>query len=142
MAYRVTDEDVFGPACNSVTLTTGTVITDNNIAIVAPEATGTVSGQIEIEEAEEDDSVTLSFRQAADCGNGEEQIEVRSINVGGDYDEDTLAVHGSYGPVTLPTGIYTVVASVEGRTSVEVPDVEITNVDAPPELDAIVFPIE
>jgi hypothetical protein len=74
-------------------------------------STGTITGDVMIDGGSEDQHVTLSFRQIAQCeGSAEDQqIEVESVNIasGGSYDK------------SLPVGSYHVVAFTYGRTSQE-----------------------
>jgi len=74
-------------------------------------STGTITGDVMIYGGYEDQHVTLSFRQIAQCeGSAEDQqIEVESVNIasGGSYDK------------SLPVGSYHVVAFTYGRTTQE-----------------------
>ncbi|MBW1826644.1 MAG: DUF4382 domain-containing protein [Deltaproteobacteria bacterium] len=75
--------------------------------------TGTVSGKIEIVDGTDEQYVTLSFRQSAQC-DGDQQIELKSLNVSN---------NGSYSvilPVLPPgttTSSYSVVASTYNRNT-------------------------
>ena len=72
--------------------------------------TGTVSGKIEIVDGTDEQYVTLSFRQSAQC-DGDQQIELKSLNVGN---------NGSYSVIlpVLPAGTsYSVVASTYNRNT-------------------------
>jgi hypothetical protein len=90
--------------------------------------TGTISGTITITEPSDDQHVTISFRQSADCSGDIKDIELKSVNVanGGSYDEEIL-----------PYGTYTLVAWTYGRTTqsetVNIPGDETQN---------FVFPLE
>ncbi len=75
---------------------------DFTLPPVSVSETGTVSGHIDIANAEDTDSVKLSFRQVGTCNK---EIEVYSDNFGSGSD---------YG-IQLPAGVYTLVASSEGR---------------------------
>jgi hypothetical protein len=80
--------------------------------------TGTVSGEIEIGDPSPDQHVTLSFRQSAQCDPGvpgDQQIEVKSVNI---------AIPGSYS-VILPVGTYRVVASTHGSATQVYSDVVV-----------------
>ena len=70
-------------------------------------ATGTLSGTVTITGGGDEDVVTVSIRQDADCDGDIEEIEVASFNIanGGDYS------------VTLGEGSYTVVASTDGEVT-------------------------
>ncbi len=94
--------------------------------------TGTVSGDVEILDPSPDQHVTLSFRQSASCDPstpGDQQIEVKSVNV---------ANPGSYS-VILPKGTYTVVASTYGRTTQVYPDTVVVSKDSDTPLQKISF---
>jgi hypothetical protein len=83
--------------------------------------TGHVSGDVDINNADLDQHVTISFRQFWDCDGNEattddvSEFEVTSVNVGdgGDYD------------VILPAGFYDIVASSFGKTTLAITDVEV-----------------
>jgi hypothetical protein len=94
--------------------------------------TGTVLGEIEIVGGTDEQHVTLSFRQAADCSpvilGVDEQIELRSLNV---------ANFGSY-IVRLPVGDNTLVASTYGKATKNPNTVSVkSNIDIP--IDKIIF---
>ena len=94
--------------------------------------TGTVSGEVEIDQPSPDQHVTLSFRQSAACDPsvpGNSQIEVKSVNV---------ANPGSYG-VILPVGTYSVVASTYGRTTHVYPNAVIVSANTDTPLEKINF---
>lgn len=80
-------------------------------------STGNVSGSVFITGGTDEQHVTLSFRQLAQCegSSEEEQIQVKSLNV---------ANGGSFSNIPLPEGTYSVVASTASRTTQKF-DVEI-----------------
>jgi len=102
VAYK----DGFAPFCSRLTLwPDATLVHDFKLNTVV---TGTVSGKIEIVDGSDEQHVTLSFRQAADCipviPGVDEQIELRSVNI---------ANLGSYSVIlpVLPSGTYYSVAA-------------------------------
>ncbi len=101
VAYR----DGYAPSCIAdVDLEAGDNLTGQDF-ILTEAATGTVSGNISIEEGLEDDSAVLSFRQ--ECGGA--VIEVKAVTVG--YDSE--AENWPYSGVILPAGTYTGIASTD-----------------------------
>jgi hypothetical protein len=97
--------------------------------VLTPASTGSVSGVVSIENAVEDQYATISLRQSVDCngdGTAETAIEVSSVNVlnGGPYS------------VTLPVGLYELVAFSYGKTtqSFEVEVFQNTDTSAPVDL--------
>jgi hypothetical protein len=88
------------PACASVTAAFDKVRMENFTLQAAPE-TASVTGTITIADPDSDQSAAISFRQT--CGG--ETIEVASLNIaeGADYE------------ITLPLGVYEVVAATDGR---------------------------
>lgn len=75
-----------------------------------PATTGTVTGTIDILDAEpEQYYATISIRQDATVSGNSEQIEIKSLNV---------ADGGTIGPVYLPYGSYTAVISAPDKTAV------------------------
>jgi len=101
-------KDGYDPACAKISAVSGSAHTQN-LTLTAAVSTGTVSCSVNITEGSEEQHVTLSFRQTAQCDSADEQIEVKSFNV----------AHGGTYSVNLPAGTYRVVASSEGRTTQE-----------------------
>ena len=100
-------KDGYDPTCKKINTVSGSAYTqDFTLTTVS---TGTVSGSVNITGGSEEQHVTLSFRQTAQCDSADEQIEVKSLNIanGEDYS------------VSLPAATYRVIASTEGRTTLE-----------------------
>ena len=92
----------YSPECRTINydeLESPTDITDGNFTLTSVD-TGTISGLVTIEGGAEDQSVDISIRQSGDCG----EIEIAFENV----------ANGVEYSITLPEGIYTLVASTEG----------------------------
>ncbi len=108
VAYK----DGYSPACTHLIAGPDATYSENFILTAA--STGTVSGAVSIIGADPEQHVTLSFRQLALCEG--KDIEVKSLNV---------ANGGTY-TVSLPQGIYSVVASTYGEDTLEY-DIDITD---------------
>jgi hypothetical protein len=126
VAYK----DGFAPFCSRLTLGPDATLVHDFTLDAAD--TGTVLGEIEIVGGTDEQHVTLSFRQAADCSpvilGVDEQIELRSLNV---------ANFGSY-IVRLPVGDNTLVASTYGKATKNPNTVSVkSNIDIP--IDKIIF---
>jgi hypothetical protein len=78
--------------------------------------TGTVSGNVTIADAKPDQYVTISFKQFADCGGTEPRMEIKSLNV----------INGGNYSTKLPVGFYDAVVSTDGRDSIIIVDVGVT----------------
>lgn len=79
---------------------------------------GTISGEVTIDDALEDQTAVLSFRTNAVCDNSNEgPIEVVS---------ESIVERGTYS-VNLPPGTYTIFASTEGKASRIYDNVEVTS---------------
>ena len=113
------------PACTTVTLgEDSTSIVDFNLAAetVLP---GSISGQVSIDSATEDQHVTIEFRHEADCSGDSQIITVKSVEIadGGHY-EVTLApgeyqvVATSYERETMVSDLVTVVS--EGSVTLDI----------------------
>jgi hypothetical protein len=105
------------PVCTTVTAAFDDVLMENFTLQTAQE-TAIVSGAVAIANPDTDQSATISFRQTCEG----ETIEVASLNVaeGADYE------------ITLPLGIYEVVAATDGRetrTSTLALDLDGTELD-------------
>ena len=112
VAYK----DGYEPGCSRITVGPDQEY-PLNFTLLAT-GTGTVSGKVKIVDGTTEQHVTLSFRQSAQCDpNGDQQIEVKSVNV---------ANPGSYS-VILPEGTYSVVASTYGRETQVYPDTEVVS---------------
>ena len=102
-------EDGYNPTwvCSFNAGVTGTYELDLDLDSLPYESLGSVSGTVEITNGIPEDHATLSFRQTAECGNGNDDIdiEVKSLNV---------ANEGNYGIDNLPVGDYSVVATSVG----------------------------
>jgi len=105
-------EDGYNPTwvCSFNAASTGTYELDLHLDSLPAESLGSVSGTVVINNSIPEDHATLSFRQTADCGDGNDdiEIEVKSLNV---------ANEGNYGidkEFNLPVGGYTVVATSVG----------------------------
>jgi hypothetical protein len=84
---------------------------------VLPSApTGTVSGNVTITDAKPDQYVTISFKQFADCGGTEPRMEIKSLDV----------INGGTYSTQLPVGFYDAVVSADGRDSIIIVDVGVT----------------
>ena len=128
VAYK----DGYGPGCSRITVGPDQEY-PLNFTLLAT-GTSTVSGKIEIVDGTDEQHVTLSFRQAADCDpiipGLDEQIEVKSVNVANDSD-------GSY-IVSLTVGDYTLVASAYGKETKDPSTISVkSNTDT--RLDEIIF---
>jgi hypothetical protein len=108
-------KDGYDPACANTTAVSGSVHTQD-LFLAAAVSTVSVSGSVEITGGSEEQHVTLSFRQMAQCDSAYEQIEVKSLNV---------ANGGSYS-ISLPEGTYSVVSSTD--TAVQT---DTVNIDTP-----------
>ncbi|UCF93067.1 MAG: DUF4382 domain-containing protein [Desulfobacterales bacterium] len=101
-------KDGFGTDCAKVVAEAASTVVQDVTLFAAP-AQGTVSGDVFITGATEEQHVTLSFRQTAQCdvddGSGAVLIEVKSLNI---------ANISSY-TVSLPAGAYSLVASTFGE---------------------------
>lgn len=87
-------------------------------------ALGTMSGTLSGLDAAEDFGA-ISIRQTMDCGSGDVQVEVQALNV---------AEGGSYSLI-LPVGLYKMIVSATGKTTLEF-DVEILDgTDTPQDAD-------
>lgn len=91
----------FYPACRIVETALDTAVITENFELETAEGQGTVYGNVMIEEPDEDQIVTISFRR--ECGN--HYIEVVSLN----------RTHDSAYEILLPDGEYHILASTEGR---------------------------
>ena len=110
--HIVAVKEDFLPACTEVNATVFQAhIVD--LVMAAAITTGTLSGTLSGLAAAED-SATIGIRQVMDCGNGDVQVEVQSINV---------AEGGTYS-LKLPVGSYKMIVSATGKTTLEA-DVEI-----------------
>jgi hypothetical protein len=93
----------YNPDCAGITAVSDTSGTqDFTLSITS---TGDITGHVTIVGGSDDQHVTLSFRKTAQFEGGTKQIEVKSVNVANDGDYE----------VSLPQGIYDVVASTDGR---------------------------
>jgi len=104
VAYK----DGYEPGCSRITVGPDQEY-PLNFTLLAT-GTGTVSGKVEIVDGTDEQYVTLSFRQSAQC-DGDQQIELKSLNVGN---------NGSYSVIlpVLPSGTYySVVASTYNRNT-------------------------
>lgn len=105
----------YDPACAKTSAVSGSVHTQN-LTLTAAVPTGTVSGSVDITGGSDEQHVTLSFRQMAQCNSADEQIEVKSLNV---------ANGGSYS-VSLPVGTYSVVSSTVTAVQTDTVDTDTT----------------
>lgn len=102
--------------CRHIEVESG-ISSDQNFTVETTE-TGTIEGEVTIEDADENQTAFLSFRTNAVCdGYAEEPIEVlsKSIAKGGNFN------------VQLPPGTYRLVASTEGRVSRTYDSIEVTS---------------
>lgn len=112
-------ENNYLPACQMLTVDLESAVDEPEINLGISEAGGAISGNVEIADGGQDQSVGISFRQSTDCGDGQGdvQIEITSVNV---------ANGGSYS-VTLPEGTYSIVASTEDHdTQISILDTGFT----------------
>ncbi len=74
-----------------------------------------MTGNVSIDDDDDEKYVTVSIRQSAECSGSIDQIEVKSLNVanGGSYD------------ISLPEGTYSVVASTYNKETQVYDDVDI-----------------
>lgn len=108
-------KDGYVPACSKTIAVSGSVHTQN-LTLTAAGSTGTVSGSVNITGGSDEQHVTLSFRQMAQCNSADEQIEVKSFNI---------ANGGSYS-VSLPVGTYSVVSSTVTAVQTDTMDTDTT----------------
>jgi hypothetical protein len=108
-------KDGYDPSCAKTSAVSGSVHTQN-LTLTAAVPTGTVSGSVDITGGSDEQHVTLSFRQMAQCNSMDEQIEVKSFNV---------ANGGSYS-VSLPVGTYSVVSSTDTAVQMDTVDTDTT----------------
>ncbi len=80
--------------------------------------TGVLEGTVAIQDGSDEQEATISIRQVAACSEPavEEQVEIASIHI---------ADGGSYS-LTLPEGVYEIVAWTEGKNTVTIPVMTIT----------------
>jgi hypothetical protein len=102
----------YEPVCRTVSLIAETATTQN-FSLNSVE-TGTIAGAVNITEPDEDQHVTIDFRQAGHCDNPATIINVKTLKVadGGVYSAE------------LPVGIYEVVVSTSDFVT-QVTDVEV-----------------
>ncbi len=106
----VATKDGYLPLCYRQELTSAEMaIVDFNL--VAIEAERTVAINLTISAAEEESYASLQVRQQLECGNGEESVIIKTIELGDG---------GSYEMILAP-GNYTLIASVLGRDTVQTP---------------------
>lgn len=101
----------------SVPLASGQVAENHNFSLDS-DPTGTVSGDVNIAGAEEDQYATISLRQSFDCDSDsidDTKIEIKSLNV---------INSGSYS-LSLPVGFYDAVASSYDKDTVIYEHVEV-----------------
>ena len=101
----------------SVPLASGQVAENHNFSLDS-DPTGTVSGDVNIAGAEEDQYATISWRQSFDCDSDsidDTKIEIKSLNV---------INSGSYS-LSLPVGFYDAVASSYDKDTVIYEHVEV-----------------
>ncbi|MFO7557911.1 MAG: DUF4382 domain-containing protein [Desulfobacterales bacterium] len=102
--------------CRHIEVESG-ISSDQNFTVETTE-TGTIEGEVTIEDADENQTAFLSFRTNALCeGYAEEPIEIIS---------KSIAEGGSFS-VQLPPGTYRLVASTEGRASRTYDNIEVTS---------------
>ena len=101
-------KDGYDPACEKINTVSGSAHTQN-LTLTAAVPTGTVSGNVTIIGGSDEQHITLSFRQTAQCDSADEHIEVKSLNIANTEDYS----------VSLPAATYRVIASTEGRTTLE-----------------------
>ncbi len=107
-------KDGYDPACAEINAESGSTYTQN--LTLTTVSTGTVSGSVNITGGGDEQHVTLSYRQMAQCNSADEQIEVKSLNV---------ANGGSYS-VSLPEGTYSVVSSTDTAVQTDTVDTDTT----------------
>jgi hypothetical protein len=111
VAYK----DGYTPECERIVAASSSSYTQDFTLNTA--STGGIPGAVNIADGDDEQYMTLSFRQGALCGrsSGEEQIELTSLNVGngGDYS------------MSLPEGEYSVVASTDDKET-QVYSIEVT----------------
>lgn len=111
----VTNQSGYLPVCKTVTLdddSTSMVDFSMEAETVLP---GNISGQVSIDGAEEDQHITLEFRQIMTCSGIDQNITVKLVEIadGGNY------------RVTLIPGVYQLVATSYGRETMVVDDVTV-----------------
>ncbi len=107
-------KDGYDPACAEINAESSSTYTQN--LTLTTVSTGTVSGSVNITGGSDEQHVTLSYRQMAQCNSADEQIEVKSLNV---------ANGGSYS-VSLPEGTYSVVSSTDTAVQTDTVDTDTT----------------
>ena len=93
------------PACTAVSLAEDSTSQADFSLTAATAIPATISGHVSIADAEEDQHVTIEFRQQTDCSGSNQMITVQTLEIanGGDYTLD------------LPPGEYQVVASTYAK---------------------------
>jgi hypothetical protein len=112
--------DGYTPECSGITAVLNGEYTIN--FQISQAQTGKIEGTVTIEEADEEENAVISFRQAGQCGN-DQVVEVDSVNVSQEL-ADGVPAPGDYS-VSLPVGIYNVVAFCENRETQEDNSVEV-----------------
>jgi hypothetical protein len=123
-------ENGYMPACSEVSLQPATQTTADFALSPATADPGSITGTVSIAGASADQVVTIDFRQEVTCDGASTStmITVKSINVanGGAFD------------VTLPAGVYQVVASTYNKTTQVADNVTVATA-APTDLGEIAF---
>ncbi|MEJ2699811.1 MAG: DUF4382 domain-containing protein [Desulfuromonadales bacterium] len=123
-------ENGYLPACSEVSLQPATQTTADFALSPATADPGSITGTVSIAGASADQVVTIDFRQEVTCDGASTStmITVKSINVanGGAFD------------VTLPAGVYQVVASTYNKTTQVADNVTVATA-APTDLGEIAF---
>jgi hypothetical protein len=105
----VATQNGYLPDCIATDVLADTTYTADFFLALSTDALGSISGTVNIENAQSDQYATIDFRQFITCADTLEEtlITVKTINVadGGDYSED------------LPAGTYQVVASSYGNNT-------------------------
>jgi len=119
----------YHPACTTVSLGADSVTEVNFDLPVVTTNLGTVSGEVTIVNAAEDQYATIEFRQEVICSGATEKVTVNSFNIadGGDYSVDLPA--GSYQIVALSYGMVTATYDIIVTSDVET----IQNISLNPE---------
>jgi len=111
----------YHPACTTVSLGADSVTEVNFDLPVVTTNLGTVSGDVTIVNAEEDQYATIEFRQEVTCSGATENVTVNSFNIadGGTYSVDLPA--GSYQIVAWSYGMVTATYDIIVTSDVETP---------------------
>jgi Domain of unknown function (DUF4382) len=104
-------------ACNNIEVESKTFYEEN--FTIETTDNGTISGEVTISDATEDQIAVLRFRTNTTCNGGTEEVPIEVVS-------ESITDSGTYS-VTLPPGTYTIFASTEGKAYKAYDNIDVTS---------------